>query len=135
MVAFPWLFVWLFINLMMREQVDANVHRAIACKYLSNNICTVVGEWHHGYFCLGYFFSSTHFDLVTRRAHKVWRHCGLVFGHDRCSHAGRTPASFLFTGNRYLFLLLTPLIPFLFLTTAPVSILLCLAPKFRHRSF
>ena len=62
------------VNLMMREQtlipkvhnpflfyridtVDANVHKAIACKYPSNSICTVVEEWHHGSFCLGYFFS------------------------------------------------------------------------------
>ena len=66
----------------------ANIHKAIACKYTSNNICTVVGEWHQGYFCLGYYFSSTQFDIVTRMAQKVWRHCGLVFGHDRYSHAG-----------------------------------------------
>ena len=25
----------------------------------------IVGEWHQGYFCLGYFVSSTHFDLAT----------------------------------------------------------------------
>ena len=34
-------------------------------------ICTFVGERHHGYFCLGYFFSSTHFDLVIRLAQKA----------------------------------------------------------------
>ena len=45
----------------------------------SNNICTVVGEWHHGYFCLAYFFSSTHFYLVSWIAQKVWRHCGVGF--------------------------------------------------------
>ena len=39
---------------------DANIHKKIACKYPSNSICTVVGEWHHGSFCLGYFLSSTH---------------------------------------------------------------------------
>ena len=37
---------------------DASAHNAISCKYLCNNICTVVGEWHHGYFCLGYFFDT-----------------------------------------------------------------------------
>ena len=104
-VAFLWFFVWLFINLMMREhtlipgfpsrfcfridtQADANIHKTFACRYLSNSICTVVEEWYHGRFCLGYFSSSTHFDHVTRMARKVWRHCGLVFGHDRYSHVG-----------------------------------------------
>ena len=66
---------------------DANIHKVIACKYLSDNICTVVGEWHHGCLCLGYFFSSTHFDLVTLMAQKVWRLWVLVFAHDRYSHA------------------------------------------------
>ena len=41
-----------------------NVHKSIAYKYLSNNVCTIVEEWIHGYFCLGYFSSSTHSDLV-----------------------------------------------------------------------
>ena len=66
------LFVWLLVNLMMREQTlipgftarfckidtreDANIHKAISCKYPSNNICTVVGEWHHGYLLL--FFDT-----------------------------------------------------------------------------
>ena len=39
-------------------------------------------------FCLGYFSSSTHFVLVTKMAQKVWRHCDLVYVHDRYSHAG-----------------------------------------------
>ena len=111
-VAFLWLFVWLFINLMMREQtlipgfatrlffckidtqVDANIHKAIACKYLSNNICTVVEEWHQSDFCLGYFFSSTRFDLVTSRARKVWRLSVSVLLHDRHSHAETALVSF-----------------------------------------
>ena len=52
-----------FYRIDIRE--DANTHKVISYKYLPNSICTVVEEWHHGYFCLGYFFSSTHFDLVT----------------------------------------------------------------------
>ena len=68
-------------------QVDANIHKAFACMYLSNFICTVVEEWIHGYLCLGCFSSSTHFDLVTSRARMVWRHWVLVFAHDRYSHA------------------------------------------------
>ena len=32
-----------FVKTDTRE--DANIHKAIACKYLSNNICTVVEEW------------------------------------------------------------------------------------------
>ena len=61
---------------------DANIHKAVACKYSSKNICTVVEEWHHDHFCLRYFFSWTHFDLVRRMARKVWLQCVLVFGHD-----------------------------------------------------
>ena len=138
-VAFLWLFVWLFVNLMLREQTlipgfasrfcfvkidtreDANIHKAIACKCLLNNICTVVEEWHHGCFCLGYFSSPTHFDLVTRVARKVWRHCGLVFGHDRHSHAGNcigllsNTGLFLSTGGRYLVLLQRHSSPVLFM--------------------
>ena len=131
MVAFLWLLVWLFVNLMMREQTlipflfcridireDAHIHKAISCKYLSNNICTVVEELHHGYFCLGYFFSSTHFDLVSLMAQKVWRLSVSVFVHDRYSHAGNcigllsnTGVS-LSTGSKYLFLLQRLSFPF-----------------------
>ena len=61
-------------------QAGANIHKAFACRYLSNNICTVVEEWwHHGYFCLGYFSSSTQFDLVRRISRNVWRLCVLGF--------------------------------------------------------
>ena len=62
--------------------------KAIAYMYLSNNICTVVEEWTHGYFFLGYFSSSTHFDLVIRLAQKAWRQCVLVFVHDLGSRDG-----------------------------------------------
>ena len=149
-VAFPWLLVSLFINLddagtntfcKIDTREDANIHHSIACQYLSNCICTVVGEWHHGYFSLGYFSSSTHFDLVMRLAREVWRLCDLVFGHDRYSHAGNcvgllsNTGLFLSTGDKYLFPPSTPLSPFRFLTTAPVAILPCLASKFRNRSF
>ena len=70
------------------------------------------------YFCRGYFFSSTHFDLVRRMARKVWWHCVLVFGHDRYSHAGNCTGLLsitgllLSTGNRYLFLLQGHSFPF-----------------------
>ena len=67
------------------HNVDATTHKAIACKYLSNSICTFVEEWHHDYFCLGYFFSSTHFHIVSWMAHKVWRHFGVGFGWTRSS--------------------------------------------------
>ena len=121
-------FAWLFINLVNAEtdtglqpyeqfhfygistRTNASVHMTFAYKYLSNDICTIVEEWTHRYFCLGYFFSSTHFDLVTRVARKVWRQCVLVFVvHDRHSHAGNcsgllsNTGLFLSTGNRYLF--------------------------------
>ena len=95
-VAFLWMFVWLFINLVMREQtlipnfafrfcfvkltlgrmpIFTRRSRASTFQIISARF---VGEWHHGYFCLGYFFSSTHFDLVIRLAQKVRRHCGLL---------------------------------------------------------
>ena len=86
-----------------------------------NNICKVVEEWTHGYFCLGYFSSSTHFDLVMRLAQKVWRQCVLVFAHDLESRGGNCNGLFLntglllSTGNKYLFLLRRHLFPFDFL--------------------
>ena len=93
-VALLGLFIWLFINRLMRKQTlvsslnnpfhfyrigtrsDANIHKAFACRYLSNNICTVVEEWTHGHFCLGYFSSSTH----TSTSWYGWlrRCCGIV---------------------------------------------------------
>ena len=93
-----------------QTDTDSHIHKAIACKYLSSIICTVVEAWHHGCFCLGYFFSSTHFHLVRRMARKVWRQCVLIYGHDRYSHAGKCicllshTGLFLATGNRYFFL-------------------------------
>ena len=122
-------------------RADANIHKTFVCKYLSNIICTVVEEWTHGYFCLGYFSSSTHFYLMKKLARKVWRQCVLVFvdktqkvwrlwvlvfAHDLVSHAGNwngllaNTGLFLSTGNRYPFPLSTPLNPFRFLATAPV---------------
>ena len=99
-------------------QAGANIHKAFACRYLSKNICTVVEEWwHHSYFCLGYFSSSTHFDLVRRMARKVWRQCVLVFAHDRYSHAGNcigllsNTGQFHSTGNKYPFLLQRRFVP------------------------
>ena len=86
-------------------RADANIHKAFVCRYSSNNIFTVVGEWHHGYFCLGYFFSSTHFDLVTRMAQKVWR-------DGNCIGLLANTGLFLSTGDRYLCLFQRRLIPF-----------------------
>ena len=76
-VALLRLFIWFFFNLAVRlcnpfhfhridTQTDANIHKTFAWRYLSNNICTVVEESLQGYFCLWYFSSSTHFDLVRR---------------------------------------------------------------------
>ena len=69
-------------------RADANIHKAFACRYPSNNICTVVEEWIHGYFCLGCFSSLTHFYLVNGLALKVWRQCVLIFAHDLGSRGG-----------------------------------------------
>ena len=87
-------------------RADAIIHKAFACRYLSNNICTVVEEWTHGYFCLGYFSSSTHFDLVVRLAQKAWRHCDLVFVHElgfrggNCNGLLANTGIFLSTGSK-----------------------------------
>ena len=52
--TYPWLCSqFLFCQIDTRE--DANIDKANACEYLSNSICTVVKEWHHGYFCFGDF--------------------------------------------------------------------------------
>ena len=99
-------------------RADAHIHKAFAYKYLSDNICTVVAEWTHGYFCLGYFFSSTRFDPVTRLAQKELRQCVLVFVHDlgfragNCTGLSSNLGLFLSTGHKYLFLLQRHLIPF-----------------------
>ena len=135
MVALFRLFVWLFVNLLMREQtpIPCFTSRFVLKELTSgrmpiltrrsrestfqNSIYTVVEEWYQDYFCPWYFFSSTHFDLVSLMARKVWRHCGLVFVHDRYSYAGNCngfPSNiglFLSTGNKYLFLLQHHLIP------------------------
>ena len=82
------------------------------------SICTVVEEWTHGYFCFGYFFSLTHFDLVIRLAQKAWRQRVPVFAHDLGSRGGNcirllaNTGLFPSTGDRYLFLLQRRLIPF-----------------------
>ena len=103
-----------FILYRIGTRAEANVHKTFAYKYLSNNICTVVEEWTHGYFCLGYFSSLTHFDLVIRLAQKAWRQCVLVFLHDlgfrdgNCIGVLANAGLFLSTGNKYLQRRLTP---------------------------
>ena len=60
-------------------------------------------------FCLGYFSSSTHFDLVMWLAQTLWRQCVRVFAHDlgfrggNCNGLLANTGLFLSTGNRYLF--------------------------------
>ena len=125
--AFLWLFVWLFINLMMREQTlipgsaprfcfvkltfgsmpiftrrsRASTLQIISARLSENGTMVTFASDTS---------SSTHFDLVTRMAQKAWRHCGLVFVHDRYSRAGNciglhsNTGLFLATGNRYFFL-------------------------------
>ena len=157
--VFFFCFFWLFINRVMRKQTlvsslrtrftfyrigirsDANIHNAFACRYLSNNICTVVEEWTHGNFCLGYFSSSTHNDLVIRLDQRVWRQCVLVFVHDlgfvtETASVSLQTLAFFSTSNRYQFLLQRRLIPF---DSWPLVLIqfshACMASKFRNRSF
>ena len=76
-------------------------------------------ECYQDHFCPWYFFSSTHFDLVSLMARKVWRLSRSVFVvHDRYSHARNCtclPSNiglFLSTRSKYLFLLQSLLAPF-----------------------
>ena len=70
----------------------------IVTRWSHTSICTVVEESCQGYFCLWHSFFSTHFDLVTRMARKVWRLSVSV-------------GLFLSTGNIYPFLLQRHSIP------------------------
>ena len=48
--TYPLLYIaFLFCRIDTRE--DANTHKAISCKYLTNSICTVVEELYQDYFC------------------------------------------------------------------------------------
>ena len=123
------LFTWLFFNLAVREtdtrlllcipiqfyridiREDANTHKVILYKYLSNRICTVVEEFCQSDFCLWRFCFSTCFYLVSLNlAQRVVRLSVSVLVHDHHSHAGNCtglPSNtglFLSTGNTYLFL-------------------------------
>ena len=128
-------FNWLLFNLVVWEQTlvffcipilfcridireNANNHKVISYKYLSNSIWTVVKEFCQGYFCLRHSFLATYFYLVSWMAQKVWRLLVSVFVHDRYSHAGNCtglPSNtglFLSTGSMYLFILQRHFIPF-----------------------
>ena len=106
--ALFWLFIWLFINLAMRKQTLVssrttrfhflNKWHSGGCQYSQSvrvqktsqilSARRFMEEWSHGYFCLGFFSSSTHFDLVIRLAQKAWRHCFLAFVRDLGSRDG-----------------------------------------------
>ena len=122
--------IWLFINLVMRKQTLVSqpynpfhfyrIGTPCGCQYsqrrsragtyqiksarLSKNGTRIT-------FCLGYFSSSTHFDLVIRLAQMVWRQCVLRFCSRSWSRGGNcngllvNTGRFLSTGDRYLFLL------------------------------
>ena len=149
---FSWVLFGLFINLLMckfkkcvqlytrfqLKRIDiraaANIHktRSRACTF-SNNICTVVEEWTHGYFCQGYFSSSTHFNLVLAR--KVCRQCVLVFAHDLWASWRKLHLSprenWPFSFHWYTFLPSTPKNPFRLFTTDQIQFSLCLTSMFR----
>ena len=90
---------------------------------------------------LGYFFSLTLRPRVVDGSEGV-----AAFGFSFCCARSLLSCRklhwfpfkhwpFLSTDNKYLFSPSTPLNPFRFLTTAPVSIFPCLASKFRNRNF
>ena len=128
-----------FIFCIIGTREDANIHKVIECKYLSNNICTVVEEWTHGLLlpriflfldtlrprdiegsedvaAFGFWFLRTILALVRETASVSLRTLAFFFPH-------------------IPYPLSTPLNPLRFLTTAAVSIFPCLTSKFRNRSF
>ena len=72
------------------------------------------------------------FYLVKGLARKVWRQCVLVFAHDLGFRGGKLHR---FPCEHWGFFLSIGNSPFGLFTTAPDSILPCLASKFRIRSF
>ena len=122
--TYPWLCSpFLFYGIGTRA--DANIHKVISYKYLSNNNSTVVGEWHHGYFWEGW--------LGRRGGSVFWFLCKIVTLMPEAALVSlRTLAFFFFWWQVPPS---TPLIPFRFLTTAPDSILPCLASKFKQSKF
>ena len=119
-----------FVKIDTRE--DANIHKTFACKYLSNNICTGVEEWTHGYFRLGYFSSSTLRPRDTVDSEGVAAVCSGFCARSWASwrKLQRSPCEhwpFPFRWKQIPSPSSTPDNPSRFLTTAPVSILPCLA--------
>ena len=127
-VAFLWLFIRLFINLVKRKKTlasslttrfifieidtreDANTHKPIACKYLSINICTVVEEWTMVTCASDTSLPRHTSTLVSLMAQKVWRQCVLFWAHELGSRGGNRnglladTGLFLSTGNGRIFL-------------------------------
>ena len=160
-VALSTLLIWMFINLVMRKQtlvpsftslfsfvVKLTLERMplftrrSRAKYPSNNICTVVEDWHHGCFCLGHFSPSTHLDLVIRLAQLRKRgsvcsgFCARSWVSWRKLH--QSPCEhwpFPFQWWQISFPPSPPTDPFRLFTTAADSMFQCLASKFRYRSF
>ena len=134
-VALLSVFVWLFIDLMMREQtrIPGFASRFCFIKLTLGRMPIFTRRSHastcqlmsarsskngtNGTFCLGYFSSSTHSDLVKRMALEVWRHRDLVFGTivtlmlDTALVSFRTLA-FFFHLSQVPFPPSTPLFPF-----------------------
>ena len=129
-----------FYKIDIRE--DANTHKVISYKYLSNSICTVVEEFNQSDFCLSVFFFSTRFYLVPLMGSqggagfrcRFW--CTIITLMPETTLVSlRTLAFFFPLATQTLFLFSTPLKPFRLFTSAPDSIFPCLASKFRNRSF
>ena len=68
-------------------QDDANTHKVISYKYLSNSICTVVEEFCQSDLCLWRFFFSAYLYLVSLMAQRVEQLSVSVLVHDHHSHA------------------------------------------------
>ena len=97
---------------------DANIHKAFACRYSSNNIHTVVEEWTHGCCCLGCFFLDTLLPRERAGSEGVAAVCSVFFAHDLgyrggdCNGLLANTDVVLSTSNRYLFLLQRHSFPF-----------------------
>ena len=122
--------------------MPTRTHKAIACKYISKISTRLSKNGMDPWVLLPRILLC----LETLRPRDIndsesVRQCVLVFAHDRYSHAGNcigflaNTGLFLSTGDWYLFLLQSRLIPFDSSSVLLISILSCLASKFRKRSF
>ena len=118
------------------NRADANIHKTFANRNLSNNLCTVVEEWTHGHPFLDTLRprDTVGSESVTAVCSGFWARSLLSCQKLHWSPFEHWPFSFHWQQVPY-HPPSTTIGPFRLLTTAPDSILPCLASKIRYRSF